>query len=134
MALPRSQWLLVALEFPLVAGACLGGVALVADPTGALLGLSPTILRMTPFATFLLPGILLLLGFGAVPVAVAIASLRRHRWAAWGHVAIAVGLVVWMFLQVLMIGFASVLQGAYLVYGLVLLSLALWQQRQGESS
>ena len=120
---------LVVLEVVLALGALAGGVALVADPSGGYLQMPLDVLAGTPFRSFLVPGLVLLLANGVLPLVVAAGALARRPWAVLGHVAAGVVLVGWILGQVALLGFVTWLQPAYLVYGLVLLGLGLWNWR-----
>lgn len=77
-------------------GAVGGGLALVLEPSGSNLGIPLEVLKSSPFLTFLVPGIVLLIvnGFGSLVGATA--SFTRY-WRA-GEIAIALGLflVAWI--------------------------------------
>ena len=81
-------------------GAVAGGLALVLDPSGESLGTPIELLEKTPFATFLVPGIVLFIVNGLGSLAGAIASFARQRHA--GEMAVALGafLVAWIAVQV----------------------------------
>ncbi len=81
-------------------GAVAGGLSMVLDPSGASLGTPIELLDKTPFATFLVPGIVLLTVNGLGSFAGAVASFARHRYA--GEVALALGLflIAWIAVQV----------------------------------
>jgi len=73
------------LAVPLLAfeglGALWGGGSLLARPDGSLMQLSPALLRHTPFADYTVPGAVLLVVNGLLPLAAAALWLRRHPWA-----------------------------------------------------
>jgi hypothetical protein len=81
-------------------GAVGGGLLLVLDPGGAKLGTPIELLDRTPFTTFLIPGIVLLIVNGLGSIAGSVSSFIRHRFA--GELAIALGmfLIVWIAVQV----------------------------------
>lgn len=89
-----------ALQVLVGASAVVGGLGLALDPSGESLGMPLELLDETPFATFLIPGILLFTVNGLGSLAGAIASFRRHQYA--GHAAIALGafLTTWIAAQV----------------------------------
>ncbi len=60
-------------------GAVAGGLALVLDPSGATLGVPLELLEETPFATYLVPGIVLVAVNGLGSLAGAAMSFTRHR-------------------------------------------------------
>ena len=81
-------------------GAVGGGLVLILDPSGSNLGITLEELKRTPFSTFLVPGIVLLVVNGLGSLVGAAASFMRHRYA--GEIAMALGifLVAWIMLQV----------------------------------
>ncbi len=94
--------------------ATVSGALLVADPTGALLGLPPDTLAHAPFGSFLVPGVVLL---GLVGVARLVAlgmTLRRHPKAPLVAVALALVLFPWIGAQWLWLTETSWLQPAVL--------------------
>ena len=62
-------------------GAVAGGLGLALDPSGESLGIPLELLEETPFATFLIPGIVLFAVNGLCCLTGAIASFTRHRYA-----------------------------------------------------
>lgn len=132
-------WLLaLALAFTAASGIG-GGSALVSDPLGVQTGLSTELLANTPFADFMVPGLLLLvvIGGGSSVALYLLIVQPRAEWldrlrltpeahGAW-TVALAVGITLfaWMGVQVALIGLVSVLQVAYGLLALVIIALAL---------
>lgn len=97
------RWLSVALLLFNGIAACFGGYALVHDPSGAVMQLSPDLLHNTPFATYLVPGIILLVVIGVGDIVVAtLAAMNANHYpkliAASGCI-----LVGWIATQILMI-------------------------------
>ena len=100
-------------------GAVAGGLALVLDPSGGNLQMPLYLLDNTPFADFLVPGIVLFAVNGLGSLAGAVASFTRRRYA--GEVAIALGafLVAWILVQVYWIAGIHWLHWLYLSLGIV---------------
>lgn len=117
---------LVVLEFLLVLGAFGGGVVLIAAPDGSWMGITADVLEGTPYSSYLVPGVALIAFNGAFPLAVAVSTLRRRPWAAaWGHVTVGGVLVLWIAVQVALIGYQHPIQAVYGVYGVVVVGLGL---------
>lgn len=94
------HWLLLAVLGQLSVRALAGGVALILDPSGGVVGLSGSTLAETPFADFLVPGVVLAVAFGLAP-AVSCYALHTRRWWGWiAAVGVAVALVVWVLVEV----------------------------------
>jgi len=109
-------------------GAVAGGLALVLDPSGESLGTPIELLEKTPFATFLVPGIVLFIVNGSGSLAGAVASFARQRYA--GEIAVALGafLGAWIAVQVYWMGLHW-LHALY--FGLGILEAALgWSVRK----
>ena len=97
------RWLSVALLLLNGIAACFGGYALVHDPSGAAVQLSPDLLHNTPFATYLIPGIILLVVIGVGNIVVA--TLAAVNTSQYPKLIAASGciLVGWIAAQILMI-------------------------------
>ena len=102
-----------------------GGLGLTLDPSGESLGMPLEMLQRSPFVTFLIPGLFLLLVNGIGTLIGATLSFRRHPLA--GALAALLGAIMmaWIVLQVMWIGYGSWLQALYVVVGLVELGLGL---------
>ncbi len=61
-------------------GALAGGGALIASPSGKLLGIPLSILAPSPFHDFLAPGVLLFCFVGLAPLAMIYALLKTPDW------------------------------------------------------
>jgi hypothetical protein len=104
-------------------GAVAGGLGLILDPSGSNLGMPLSMLKNTPFSTFLLPGIVLLTVNGFGSLAGAAATFKRHRRAAEIAMALGLFLVVWIMLQVFWFSGFHWLHWLYLSLGFVELML-----------
>ena len=93
-----------ALQVLIGVGAVAGGLALVLDPSGQRLGTPIELLEKTPFATFLIPGIVLFIVNGLGSLAGAIASFARQRYAGGMALALGAFLVAWIAVQVYWMG------------------------------
>ena len=104
-----------------------GGGVLVWDPTGALLQMPLSLLEGSPFATYRIPGLILFTVLGIGPLVVAVGLWRRQVWAWYGAVAVSGGLLIWIAVQVWMVGYHAEppLQLIYGTLGGTLLILAL---------
>jgi hypothetical protein len=122
------------LYYPLLAAVLLqgltgagGGIALVADPSGTLLGMPLSSLAGSPFADYFLPGLVLLVVLGIFPLLVSWGLWKRQPWAWYGGAVVGIGLIIWIFVQVAIIGYGDdpPLQAIYGVLGMMILGLTL---------
>lgn len=122
---PIEVWLYLVAAFGLGVTALFGGGRLVLDPSGASLNIPIEWLTGTPFADYLIPGIILfsLLGVGSLVVIVAI--VRRLRWTWPAAVGLGVVLIGWIAIQVVLLHVVNVLHVLYGGLGLLLVMLAL---------
>ena len=112
-ARPFTIWgLVAALAFQGVM-ALIGGVAFLLDTSGDLFAMDTTTLASTPFDTYLVPGLMLLIPLGIVPLFVAWLVLRQptYGWASgiehatehaagWiGSIIVAVGVMVFIVIE-----------------------------------
>lgn len=106
---PTYAWLAVALQLFTSLMAVPVGIAMIADPHGSPLGIPHEWIAASPFGSFLLPGITLLVMNGLGQLAAAVLVWRRHPLGPWLTGTLGVGLMVWIAVQVLMVPF-SILQ------------------------
>jgi hypothetical protein len=117
-----TERILLGLEALLALGAYGGAVALMA---GAI-DLAEATAKLPFDGSTLFAGAALGLLIGVLPTVVMVAALRGRPWAPWGHVVVGAVLTGWIVVQVLVLGPpVAALQVIYLVYGLVILGLAL---------
>jgi hypothetical protein len=107
------------IQFLVGLGAIVSGAMLVAVPAGSLLRMSPDMLKEAPFDDFLLPGIILFLVIGVGQVVGGVLTLRRHRSAGYLGAVLGIGLMIWIFVQVNMIGGRHILQYSYFMVGVI---------------
>jgi hypothetical protein len=104
--------------------ALLGGSLLLADPTGARLGMTAAELGAAPFTDYTIPGAVLLGLFGLVPVPILIGLWLGKGWARELSGVIGAGLVVWTSMQVIWFGLVSPMQVIVWFGGILLLAFA----------
>jgi hypothetical protein len=136
---PLALWLLMFLLLFQGISAVPSGLLLALDPTGGLLQMPLEMLEGTPFPNYLIPGLILciVLGLGAFFVLACLFTLPDWAWAkrlnpfkgqhwTWAaSVAFGIALMIWITVQVLMIGLGAVLQPLYFGVGLAILLLTL---------
>ena len=125
--------LLVALLLLLAVNALYGGVALIADPSGGLLGMPVSLLAGSPFRDYLVPGLMLLALLGVLPLVVAWGLWFRPAWArverfevdgAWlAALFVGASLIVWILVQMTILRFF--LQPVLLALGFAIIGVGL---------
>ena len=120
-----------------------GGGALIISPSGNLLGGLPlSILKNSPFADFLIPGIILFVVLGLVPALLIFAlrkktasSLAEHfnlfkdmHWAWSFSIYVAFALIIWIQVETMYIQGVGWLQTFYMLLSIPLIFVALLPQ------
>ena len=100
-------------------GAATCGAMLIVVPSGAILRMYPGMLKGTPFADFLVPGMILFLVIGIGQLLGGFLTLRRRRFSGYLGAVLGFGLIIWIFVQVNMIGGGNILQYCYFTVGVV---------------
>jgi hypothetical protein len=130
-----SRWaaLAIVLELVLGVGAIGGGSALMIGPNGEILPLPVVALAGSPFANYFMPGAILFSILGVGTIVAAILSLRRHSLAPWLALAVGGALVVWIAVEIAIVGYSNhpPLQLIYLGLGVVITLVAVaWIREQ----
>ena len=127
---PRFAWLAVALELLTAVGAIPVGIMLITDPSGAGVGFPAGWIEATPFGSYLVPGIYLLLMNGIGMLVVVALTLVRHWTAPWLTGVFGTGLAIWIGVQLVVMPEFSFLQAIYGTIGLALAATSVaWLRR-----
>jgi len=120
-AVPRTfaVWVLLFLLVFQAVGAIGGGGALVISPDGAILRMPASQLEGSPFASFLAPGLVLLIVLGIAPLVAAIGLWLRSPWAWWLAGVVGCALLIWIGVQTAIVD-NNWLQPTYLGMGLAI--------------
>lgn len=116
-----------------------GGLSMIADPTGAGLGMEQWADQLPVFDDFLVPGYLLVVLQGVLPLLLAAGLLSRlelpllagmeralgYRWPLPGVVLEGVGIIAWIVVQLVTIPVTAPVQLVVLAIGVGLVVLAL---------
>jgi hypothetical protein len=136
---PYETYLLVAILIILSLGAIYGGITLIYDSSGAGLHLRIDEYLNYPFKDFLLPGILLFVLFGIIPLLLIYPLLakpkmpwanvfniyRKRHWAWTYSLFLGIILVIWTDTQIWMMGYYRSMQVFYSLYGLIIIIVCL---------
>jgi len=104
-----------------------GGFGLMADPSGASLQIPLEWLEGSPFTDYLIPGIVLFLILGVIPLGVVVGLRKRMRWSRHAAIAVGVALCIWIAVEIAVIGYQAdpPLQLIYGIVGIAILLLSL---------
>ena len=125
-----------------VFGAFYGGITLVIDPSGNLLQMPLSNLEGSPFKDYLFPGLILLFLLGVFPAFVAYSLIKKPTWKwanklniykdqhwAWTYsLYVSIMLIIWIDVQIMLIGYGAPIQIVYAFLGIILLVLTLMPQ------
>jgi hypothetical protein len=116
------RWIAIVLLVLLGIGAVVGSVPMLADPHGAPLGMSQAMLAHSPFHSYFIPGLALLLANGGLAFWAAYMALRRaHDYGFW-IAAQGVVLVGWVVFQCIFLHFIAWPHYLHCYWGLMLVA------------
>jgi hypothetical protein len=127
---PRWVWLAVLLEVLTGLLAIPVGLSFIADPSGLAVGVPQGWIEATPFGSYLIPGLYLLLVNGFGMLLLAALTVMRHWLAPWLTGAVGVGMIVWILVQVAVLPQTMILTWVFLAIGFVLGFIALFWLRR----
>jgi len=110
-------------------GALVAGAMFIFEPSGRLLQAPLAMLKGTPFSNYLLPGIILFCVNGLGQAAAGILTLRRDARAGIIGGVFGLGLTIWLFVQVTLIGGGYLIQNVFFAIGIVETTLAFFIDR-----
>jgi hypothetical protein len=127
---PRYALPAIVLELFTAAGAVPVGIQLITDPTGASVGFPAGWIEATPFGSYLVPGLYLLLLNGVGMLVLAGLTVVRHWTAPWLTGVLGTGLAIWIGVQLIVMPEFSFLQAIFGAIGLVLAATGVvWLRR-----
>ena len=100
---PVAVWALLVLLVVQGLGGLGGGLSLSVAPDGSLLRMPTSLLEGSPFPDFLVPGLILLLVLGVLPLAAVIGLWLGRRWAWYAAFVVGCGLMVWILVEITII-------------------------------
>lgn len=126
MTVRRRPWLLITLELLIAASALGGGVGLIWNDA---IRMPDEWLRGTPFSTWVLPGVFLLLIVAGPMITAAVLELRGSSWSVVVSVSAGSAQVGWIAAELLIMQRYNVLQPVMMLCGLAVMLIALWVRR-----
>ena len=124
------------------AGAAFGGSVLIISPSGKLFGMPLAMLENSPFSSFLIPGIILFLVLGLVPMLLVFALLKKpdYKWAeqlnffndmhwSWSFsIYVAIALITWIQIEMFYLQSVHWSHTFYMFLAVAILFIALLPQ------
>ncbi|HEX8789397.1 MAG TPA: hypothetical protein VF765_00495 [Polyangiaceae bacterium] len=112
--------------------AILGGMELVLAPDGSLIGLQLSLLRYSPFADFLVPGLLLAGVVGVINTLAGVLVLARKRAAGGEALVGGVAMATWIGVEIGLLRTFHWLHGVYMALAAAIVVVALsYEHRAG---
>ncbi len=104
-----------------------GGIGLVLDPSGQSLQIPIEWLEGSPFHDYLIPGLILFVILGIYPLILLIGLAKKSSWAWLGSLFLGVALIIWIGVEVLIVGYQTEppLQLIYGSVGMLVLLLSM---------
>lgn len=99
-------------------GALAGGYACIADPYNPL-GAPASMLEGSPFSSFLIPGLVLFILFGFGNLLQLLLIRKDVWWKSLGEGVLGGGMILWIVIQVAIIGSIVILHIAFLAIGII---------------
>jgi hypothetical protein len=100
-------------------GAFISGILLMMNPDGSAFQMPLSMLKGSPFTDFLIPGLILCIVNGAGNIFAGVLSFRKHKFSGFAGIIFGAGLMIWIFMQVSMIGGGHWLQYLYFSLGML---------------
>lgn len=110
-------------------GAFIGSIPMMLDPSGTTSNIQLRYLEHTPFADFLIPGIVLFVCNGLLSVFAFIALAFNWRFHGWLVFLQGMVLTIWIIVQVIMLREFNFLQVAFGLIGIALMILGHYLSR-----
>ena len=136
---PWSAWILIVLLIFQTLSAFLGGIMMFVSPDGKATGMD-AFLNEIPFGSLILPGLILSILLGIFPLITAIGLVRKkenrffdslnvfkgeHHWAWAYSIYTGLMLIIWITVQIQMLGGGHFLQTMYAFVAVAILIAAL---------
>jgi len=126
---PLARRLVIGMEALLASSAAVAGLMMVLRTDGAWLGMSVELLKRSPFASFLVPGLLLSLVVGGSNVFALMLTVLRSDFARLASFVAGATAAIFAAVEVTMIPFSE-LQPLVMAIGAVVMALSLAPARQ----
>lgn len=121
---PAAAWVLLLLVVIQGLGGVGGGFLLSIRPDGSIMGIQVSYLDGSPFRDFLIPGLILLLVLGVLPLVAAVGLWLRRTWAWYAAFVVGCGLMIWILVEITIIPYDA-LQIVFGVIGALIVLISL---------
>jgi hypothetical protein len=121
---PVTVWILLALLVIQGLGGLAGGLSLSIKPDGSVMGMPTSLLDGSPFSDYLIPGLILLLVLGVLPLVAAAGLWLRRPWAWYAAFVVGCGLMIWILVEITIIPY-DVLQVVFGGIGMLIFIVSL---------
>lgn len=132
--MPLSCKFLVFMHLILGIGAVFGGLVLIVDPSGGIIKMPITLLNNSPFDSFLIPGMILFVILGVLPLIISFALVTKWHWNAanrlnifskmhwsWTYsLYIGFALIIWITVELFSIKGIALIHVGYIFLGLII--------------
>jgi hypothetical protein len=120
---PAALWILLVLLVIQGVGGFAGGLSLTLKPDGSIMQMPLSYLDGSPFSDYLIPGLILMLVLGVLPLVAAAGLWMGRHWSWYAAVVVGVGLMIWILVEIMIIPY-SWLQPAFGVVGVLIFAVA----------
>lgn len=121
---PAAAWVPLLLVVIQGLGGVGGGFLLSIRPDGSIMGIQVSYLDGSPFRDFLIPGLILLLVLGVLPLVAAVGLWLRRTWAWYAAFVVGCGLMIWILVEITIIPYDA-LQIVFGVIGALIVLISL---------
>ena len=87
-------------------GGLAGGLSLTIAPDGSVMKMSTSLLDGSPFHDYLIPGLILLLVLGVLPLITAAGLWLRRRWSWYAAFVVGCALMIWILVEITIIPYS----------------------------
>lgn len=136
---PITVYILTFFVFFLAISGLIGGFSLVISSDGALSQMPLSMLEGSPFTSYLIPGLILLIILGIFPSLVTIGLIWKYNWKIFNFLNIykdhhwswicsvysGIVLIIWIDFQIMFIGYGHYIQFIYALLGVIIVILSL---------
>jgi menaquinone-dependent protoporphyrinogen oxidase len=124
-----ARWLLATLCLSVGITAIIGGLALIARPDGSLIHMPTSVLDHSPFSSFFVPGLLLVLVVGLDNLIAGILVMRESTIANAAALVAGAALFIWIVAEMMFLRRIHTLQLSYLVAAIAIIAESMRRTR-----